>query len=131
MTTTETRIDLREDLDIKELAMAQLLMDEYCFKILMCTTLRGMSVRDIAFTYFMPFATCYKKVAELKAAGLIKEEEKVVQKNGKKSSVYRSCLEHFKVQYKSSRFSMDIDLLRDGPRSIELDLIDGNMVVTT
>jgi len=130
MNRSETTVDLKENLDIRELAIGQLLMDDYCFKILMSTTMRNMSIRDIAFTYFMPFATCYKKIAELEAAGLIREVGKEKGKKGKQSSVYRSCLEHFKMNYKSSSLTLNVDLMKDGPKTIELDLLNGNMVVT-
>ena len=130
MVRNETTIDLKENLDIKELAMGLLLMDDYCFKILMSTTLRNMSIRDIAFTYFIPFATCYKKIAQLEAAGLIRKIGKEGGKKGKQGAVYRSCLEHFKMNYKSSSLTLNVDLMKKGPKTIELDLIDGNMVVT-
>lgn len=130
MTQTEMTIDVRQELDIKELAMAQLLTDDYCLKIITGTTQRSMSIKDMAFTYFIPFATCYKKVAQLEEAGLIKEEGKILTPNGRKHSVYLSCLKNFNAQYKGNMIILNVDLEEKGPRTISLDLTSGNLVVT-
>ena len=61
----EEVIDVRESIDIREPNMAQLLMDQYNLKILSSTTRKALSVRDMAFMYFIPLATCYRKVREL------------------------------------------------------------------
>jgi len=130
MTQTEMTIDVRQELDIKELAMAQLLTDDYCLKIITGTTQRSMSIKDMAFTYFIPFATCYKKVAQLEVAGLIKEEGKILTPNGKKHSVYRSCLKNFNAQYKGNMIILNVELEEKGSRTISLDLANGNLVAT-
>jgi len=72
MGTIETKIDVRRELAIEELVIAQLLTDEYNLKILSGTADKSMSVRDMAFSYFIPLATCYRKVAELESAGLLR-----------------------------------------------------------
>ncbi len=130
MTQTEMTIDVRQELDIEELAMAQLLTDDYCLKIITGTTQRSMSIKDMAFTYFIPFATCYKKVAQLEGAGLIKKEGKILTPNGKKHSVYRSCLKNFNAQYKGNMIILNVELEEKGSRTISLDLANGNLVVT-
>ena len=81
MTCTETIIDVRENLDIAELAMGRLLMDDYCLKIISGITNKSLSVRDLAFMYYIPLATCYKKVAQLESAGLIRGEGKFLSKD--------------------------------------------------
>jgi len=131
MSQTETTIDVREIIDIKELAMAQLLTDDYCLKIISGTANKYMSVKEIAFTYFIPFATCYKKVAQLEAIGLLREDGKALKGNGKRYSVYSSCLKNLEVNYKNNLIVLDIELEGQAPRKISLDLAEGLVLTTT
>ncbi|MDP6154966.1 MAG: hypothetical protein QF682_02375 [Candidatus Thermoplasmatota archaeon] len=131
MSQTETTIDVREVIDIKELVMAQLLTDDYCLKIISGTAKKGMSVKEMAFTYFIPFATCYKKVAQLEAIGLLREDGKALKGNGKKYSVYSSCLKNLEVNYKNKRIVLEIELEGQGPKKITLDLTEGSLLTTT
>ena len=128
MTRTITQIDVREELDIKELAMAQLLMDDYCLKIISGTSHRSMSIKEIAFTYFIPFATCYKKVAQLEAVGLLEEEGKFLDKGGKKHAVYISNLENLEVSYRSNTVEFQIEMKEKEPRTLTVDLTTGEVV---
>lgn len=130
MSQTETTIDVRENIEIKELAMAQLLADDYCLKIITGTARKSMSVKDMAFTYFIPFATCYKKVAQLEAIGLIKQDGKVLKGSGKKHSVYSSCLKNLEVNYTGNKIVLTVELEGAGPKNISLDLVDGSLVTT-
>lgn len=131
MTQIETTIDVREIIDIKELVMAKLLTDDYCLKIISGSAKKGMSVKEMAFTYFIPFATCYKKVAQLEAIGLLKEDGMALKGNGKKYSVYRSCLKNLEVNYKDKRIVLEIELEGKGPKKISLDLAEGSLLTTT
>ena len=131
MTRPEIVIDARRELDPEELTIAQLLTDNYCLKIISGMTKKTMSIKEMACTYFIPFATCYKKVAELETAGLIREEGKVLERNGKKHSVYRSTLKNLEVQYKSNTIILTVELQDRGERTITVDLSSGNMVVTS
>ncbi len=130
MSQTETTINVRENIEIKELAMAQLLADDYCLKIITGTAKKSMSVKDMAFTYFIPFATCYKKVAQLEAIGLIKEDGKVLKGSGKKHSVYRSALKNLEVNYTGNKIVLKVELEGAGSKNISLDLVDGSLVTT-
>ena len=131
MTRTEIKIDVRQELKIDELTIAQLLTDNYCLKIVSAASSKTMSVKDMAFTYFIPFATCYKKVAELEAAGLIRQEGKVLERNGKKHAVYRSTLKNLEVQYKGNTILLKVEIEGKGEKTISLDLSSGNMVVNS
>ena len=130
MSETETTIDVRENIDFKELVMAQLLADDYCLKIITGTAKKSMSVKDMAFTYFIPFATCYKKVAQLEAIGLIREDGKVLKGSGKKHSVYSSCLTNLEVNYKGNRIVLSVELEGAEPKRISLDLAEGSLITT-
>lgn len=128
MTRTVTQIDVREELDIRELAMAQLLMDHYCLKIITGTSRKSMGIKDMAFTYFIPFATCYKKVAQLEAVGLIKEEGKALDKGGKKHAIYRSQLENLEVSYRGNNVEFKLELIGKVPKTLTVNLETGEIV---
>ena len=129
MTRTETKIDIIQDLNIEELNMAQLLTDEYCMKILSGITRKSMSISEMAFTYYIPLGSCYRKVAELEAAGLIKVEGRLLSKDGKRYTVYRSCLENFEVRYKGDKIRMLVELKGKEPKVITIDLNKENMII--
>jgi len=128
MSQIETTIDVRETIDIKELVMAQLLTDDYCLKIISGTAKKSMSVKEMAFTYFIPFATCYKKVAQLESIGLLRKDGKAINRSGKKYSVYRSCLKNFKVNYKNKLIVLEVELEGQGSKKISLDLAEGSLL---
>ena len=130
MTRTETIIDVRENLEIAELTMGQLLMDDYCLKIISGTSSKSLSVRDMAFMYYIPLATCYKKVAQLESVGLIRREGKVLTKDGKTHSVYRSCISSFDVRYHGRNVVFNVELEGQAPKEITVDLEKGNVAVT-
>ena len=129
MPQTETVIDVRENLKIVELTMGKLLMDDYCLKIISGTSNKSLSVSDLAFKYYIPVATCYKKVAQLEATGLIREEGKVLSKGGKTYSVYRSCLKTFNVRYYDKNVIFKVELEGEPQKEISVDLENGNVVV--
>ena len=129
MSQTETIINVRENLKILELTMGQLLMDDYCLKIISGTSNKSLSVSDLAFMYYIPVATCYKKVAQLEATGLIREEGKVLSKGGKTYSVYRSCLKTFNVRYADKNVIFKVELEGEPQKEISVDLENGNVVV--
>ena len=130
MTRTETIIDVRENLEIAELTMGKLLMDNYCLKIISGTTNKSLSVRDMAFMYYIPLSTCYHKVVQLESAGLIRKEGKVLGIDRRKYSVYRSCIKSFNVRYRGSNVVFNVELEGKPPKEITVDLENGNVTVT-
>ena len=129
MTRTETKIDILQDLNIEELNMARLLTDNYCLKILSGTTRKSMSLKEISFAYYIPLGSCYRKIAELEAAGLIRGEGRLLTRDGKRYTVYRSCLKNFEVQCKGDKIRLLVELEGQEPRVITINLDKGNMII--
>ena len=127
----EEVIDVRESIDIRELNMAQLLMDQYNLKILSSTTKKALSVRDMAFMYFIPLATCYRKVRELEGAGLLKCEGKKLSSDGKRYKVYKNQVSEFNVSYRNRSVVIDLVLDWEEPLRVSLDMNTGKVLKDT
>ena len=123
----EEVIDVRESIDVRELNIAQLLMDQYNLKILSSTTRKALSVRDMAFMYFIPLATCYRKVRELEGVGLLKCEGKKLSSDGKRYKVYKSQVSEFNVSYRNRSVVIDLIMDWEEPVRVSIDLNTGNV----
>ena len=127
----ENVIDIRESIDIRELNMAQLLMDQYNLKILSSTTRKALSVRDMAFMYFIPLATCYRKVRELEGAGLLKCEGKLLSSDGKRYKVYKCQVSELNVSYRDRAVVIDLVLDWEEPTRVSIDINTGKVLKDT
>ncbi|MDH4123509.1 MAG: helix-turn-helix domain-containing protein [Thermoplasmata archaeon] len=90
--------------------IAQLLMDEYNMKILAATSHKAKSARELAFMFDIPIASCYRKLRELAAAGLIKQESTELTADGKRYKVYRSQLDCVTLVYERGQMRMKVDM---------------------
>ena len=127
----ENVIDVRESIDVRELNMAQLLMDQYNLKILSSTTKKALSVRDMAFMYFIPLATCYRKVRELEGAGLLKCEGKLLSSDGKRYKVYKCQVSELNVSYRDRAVVIDLVLDWEEPMRVSIDMNTGKVLKDT
>ena len=123
----ENQIDVRESIVIRELSIAQLLMDQYNLKILSSTTRKALSVRDMAFMYFIPLATCYRKVRELEGAGLLKCEGKMLSSDGKRYKVYKCQVSEFNVSYRNRAVVISVVLDWEEPVRVSIDMNTGKV----
>jgi len=123
----ENMIDIRENIEIRELNMAQLLMDQYNLKILSSTTRKALSVRDMAFMYFIPLASCYRKVKELEEIGLLKCEGKQLSRDGKRYKVYKSQVSEFNVSYRNKAVIISLVLDWEEPIRVSIDMNTGKV----
>ena len=111
--------------------MAQLLMDQYNLKILSSTTKKALSVRDMAFMYFIPLATCYRKVRELEGAGLLKCEGKLLSSDGKRYKVYKCQVSELNVRYSDRAIVIDMILDWEEPLRVSIDMNTGKVLKDT
>jgi len=123
----ENMIDIRENIEIRELNMAQLLMDQYNLKILSSTTRKALSVRDMAFMYFIPLASCYRKVKELEELGLLKCEGKHLSRDGKRYKVYKCQVSEFNVSYRNKAVIISLVLDWEEPIRVSIDMNSGKV----
>jgi len=131
MNMQENMIDIRESIDVRELNLAQLLMDQYNLKILSSTTKKALSVRDMAFMYFIPLATCYRKVRELEGAGLLKCEGKMLSSDGKRYKVYKCQVLEFNASYRNRAVVIDLVLDWEEPVRVSIDMNTGKVLKDT
>lgn len=102
-----------------ELGLAQILTDEYNMNILAATTHKARSARELAFMFDIPLASCYRKLRELKTAGLIEEEGSELTPDGKRYRVYRSRTGCVTLTYEKGTLRMRVDVTyRSSPLEI-------------
>lgn|GEM_PF-713790 len=106
------------DYTANEFAIAQLLMDEYNMKILAATSYKARSARELAFMFDIPLASCYRKLRELAAAGIMKLESTELTPDGKRYKVYRSQIDYVTLVYEKGKVSMKVDIHLKSPLEI-------------
>jgi len=127
MDMQENMIDIRENIKIREMKLARLLMDQYNLKILSSTTGKALSVRDMAFMYFIPLASCYRKVKELEEAGLLKCEGEQLSRDGKQYKVYKCQVSEFNVSYRNRAVVISMVLDWEEPIRVSIDMNTGRV----
>ncbi len=109
--------------EVDKSAIGIVLMDEYNLKILAATTLKPMSVREIAYKFDIPLASAYRKIKELESFGLIKVEETRLTRDGKRYKLYRSQVENFEVSYHKNTLKIKLHIKWKEPEVIEKSII--------
>lgn len=102
-------------------------MDQYNLKILSSTSRKALSVRDMAFLYFIPLATCYRKVRELEETGLLKCEGKLLSSDGKRYKVYKSQVSELNVSYRNRAVVINLVLDWEEPINVTIDMDTGKV----
>jgi predicted transcriptional regulator len=92
------------------LGIAQILTDEYNMNILAATSHKARSARELAFMFDIPLASCYRKLRELAAAGLIEQEGSELTADGKRYKVYRSRIGSVTLTYEKGTLRMKVDM---------------------
>ncbi len=87
-----------------------LIADEYVRAILQSTITTPKSVRQLSQELGIPSSTCYRRIAELKKAGLLEVERTVLTKDGKKWEVYRSTVRRVTIQMGKSGWQVDVEV---------------------
>jgi hypothetical protein len=97
----------------------QLLMDEYNLKILSSTYYTGKSVRQLAYLFDIPIATCYRKIKELEDVGLLKCIERPLTRDGRRYKIYKSELMGIKISFERGKLRIRIELMYKTPIEFE------------
>lgn len=87
-------------------------------KILAATSYKARSARELAFMFDIPLASCYRKLRELAAAGLIKLESTELTPDGKRYKVYRSQIDCVTLVYDRGKVKMKVDMHLKSPLEI-------------
>lgn len=101
-----------------EMIIAQALADKYNMNILAATTHKARSARELAFIFDIPLASCYRKIRELMAAGLLEREGTELTPDGKRYSVYRSTIGSVTMVYEKGVLRLKVDMSYRAPIEI-------------
>ena len=95
--------------------MFNLVLDRYTSRILDLTSERPFHAAELSEMVGIPLAACYRRIRQLKDAGLIREEVKVQSEGGKSVSAYRSTVDSAEVVLMDGR--LRIQMTVDGEDS--------------
>jgi predicted transcriptional regulator len=95
--------------------MFNLVLDRHTSRILDLTSEQPYHAAELSELVGIPLAACYRRIRQLKEAGLIKEETKVQSEGGKSVSAYRSTVESAEVILTDGR--LRIQMTVDGEDS--------------
>jgi DNA-binding Lrp family transcriptional regulator len=84
------------------------LSDEYSRRILFSANASAKKVEDIANETGIPVSTCYRRLKELVALGLLSAERIVITDDGKKSVIFQSSVESASIVISSGEIFLDI-----------------------
>lgn len=87
------------------------LIDTVALRILVATSQRARSVRDLAVELQMPLASLYRKVNELHAAGALCSSEVRDGTSGKSTRVYASAVAALRVDVSRGAPLVDLTLV--------------------
>ena len=105
-----------------ELLIPRLLMDKYNIRILSATAFEPKSAQELSVMFDIPIATCYRKLKELEMAGLIVSTGKLLTKEGKRFSVYKSQVRSIDIFFKDGAFKMNLALDWQEQQTVVLDM---------
>jgi len=103
---------------VNEIYITQALADKYNMNILAAATHKPRSARELAFIFDIPLASCYRKIRELLAAGLLEQEGTELTPDGKRYSVYRSTVGSVTMVYEKGVVKLKVDMNYRAPIEI-------------
>jgi hypothetical protein len=96
-------------------ALLHSMADEFARKILLSTMLRAKTIQEIAEEDKIPISTCYRRVHELVALRLLREDQTIITESGKKFELYRSLIKDAVVNFSSTELSVEVTLIPREP----------------
>lgn len=85
----------------------QALSDEYSRKIILSATLRPKSVEDLSKENDIPMSTCYRRVHELVAAGIMIIDKIIITPEGKKFEIFRSAFRSIQISFEAGELVVE------------------------
>jgi len=93
--------------------VVKVLSDEYSRKILLSVINNSLPIEEISKDQNIPVSTCYRRVHEMLAFGILKPERTIIREDGKKYICYRSAIKNATIQLESGELKVDVVLNRD------------------
>lgn len=81
--------------------------DDYSTEILAATD-DPKSARELSNQLDVPIATCYRRVEDLVAAGLLTEVERELSDRGRRTSVYRRTVDDLTVSFENGEVTVSV-----------------------
>ena len=81
--------------------LIEVLGNKYNTDILSATT-EPKSAQDLSDELDVPIATCYRRIDELEAVGLLQCEGRQLSEEGRRTNVYRRTLDQFAIEFSGS-----------------------------
>jgi len=94
-------------------AVLQVLSDEYSRKILLSAVSLSKSVEELSRQNDIPLSTCYRRVHELLAGGMLIMDRIVVTPDGKRYEMLRSAYKGFSVAFEDGSVKVDVAINGD------------------
>lgn len=119
--------------------ISKLIMDDVNMRILSATAFESLSARDLAYMFDIPLVSCYRKINELEASGLLKCVDKPLKANGKRVRKYKSQLIKVVLTFERGKLRIALDVswrrtqhfeaswIADGEKSTIGDIIGGSI----
>jgi DNA-binding Lrp family transcriptional regulator len=94
-------------------ALIQALADEYSRKIILETIGQPKSISELSEKGGIPLSTAYRRVTELKDAGILVVEKIILTSEGKKFELYRSAFRSVEIKLDQGELTTDAVLNED------------------
>jgi predicted transcriptional regulator len=99
--------------------VAKALSDKYSRKIIFAIVARAEPIEEISKGQDIPISTCYRRIHELMAAGIVRPEKTIIQDDGKKFVCYKSTFKNATINLGVDELTVDVVLNRDKPMQEE------------
>ncbi len=99
--------------------VSQTVMDEYAARILLGTTEKPASARDLSYRYGIPIAACYRRLRRLESLGLVYCAQELPSRNGKGLQMFRSRLKTLRLALVEGRLRAYVEFDPAAPESAE------------
>jgi predicted transcriptional regulator len=94
-------------------ALIRSLADDYCRRIILGTLNKPMSVEELSQTEMIPISTTYRRVNEMKDAGILTVEKTILTDEGKKFELYRSTFKAIHIDLNQGEIQIEAELNED------------------
>ncbi len=94
-------------------ALVQALADEYSRKILLKTIARAESISALSESQNIPLSTAYRRISEMREAGILIVEKTVLTGDGKKFELFRSAFRSVQIRLDQGELTIDAVLNED------------------
>jgi len=97
----------------KAVEVVKVLADEYSRKIVLSIIANSLPIEEISKEQHIPVSTCYRRIHEMLAFGIVRPDRTIIQEDGKKFVCYKSSFKNATIQLESGELKVDLISNRD------------------